>query len=70
MVKIEVGFAPEWFEKNMVEQTKDDLMAKLQGHDFGRVKIVLKKRPGSLLAFQFLGDPDGIGRAKQLLGIY
>ncbi|MEY2485489.1 MAG: hypothetical protein QOH39_1137 [Verrucomicrobiota bacterium] len=70
MVKIEVGFAPEGFEKRMVEQTKDDVMAKLQGHDLGRVKIVLKKRPGSQLAFQFLGEPDGVDQAKRLLGIY
>ena len=57
MVKIEVGFAPEGFEKAMVQQTKEDVTAKLQGHELGRVKIVFKKRPGHQLAFQFLGDP-------------
>ena len=70
MVKIEVGFTPEGFEKRIVQQTKDDLMAKLQGLDFGRVKIVFKKRPGHQLAFQFLGDPDAIDQTKQILGIY
>jgi hypothetical protein len=70
MVKIEVGFAPEGFEKRMVQQTKDDLMAKLQGLDLGRVKIVFKKRPGHQLAFQFLGDPDAVDKTKQILGIY
>jgi hypothetical protein len=70
MVKIEVCFAPEGFEKEMVQQTKDDVRAKLQGHDLGRVKIVMKKRPGHQLAFQFLGDPDAIDKTKQILGIY
>jgi hypothetical protein len=70
MVKIEVGFAPEGFEKRMVQQTKDDVMAKLQGLDLGRVKIVFKKRPGHQLAFQFLGDPDAVDKTKQILGIY
>jgi hypothetical protein len=70
MVKIEVGFAPEGFEKRMVQQTKDDVMAKLRGLDVGRVKIVFKKRPGHQLAFQFLGDPDAVDKTKQILGIY
>ena len=70
MVKIEVGFAPEGFEKRMVQQTKDDVIAKLQGLDLGRVKIVFKKRPDHQLAFQFLGDPDAIDKTKQILGIY
>ena len=70
MVKIEVGFAPEGFEKQMVEQTKDDVLAKLRGLDLGRVKIVFKKRPGHQLVFQFLGDPDAVDKTKQILGIY
>ena len=70
MVKIEVGFAPEGFEKRMVQQTKEDVMTKLQGLDLGRVKIVFRKRPGHQLAFQFLGDPDAIDKTKQILGIY
>ena len=70
MVKIEVGFAPEGFEKKMVQQTKDDVMAKLQGLDLGRVKIVFKKRPGHQLAFQFLGDPGAVDKTRQILGIY
>jgi hypothetical protein len=45
-------------------------MAKLQGFDLGRVKIVFKKRPGHQLAFQFLGDPDAVDKTKQILGIY
>jgi hypothetical protein len=45
-------------------------MAKLQGLDLGRVKIVFKKCPGHQLAFQFLGDPDAVDKTKQILGIY
>ena len=70
MVKIEVGFAPEGFEKRLVKQTKDHVLAKLRGLDLGRVKIVFKKRPGHQLAFQFLGDPDAVNKTKQILGIY
>lgn len=70
MVKIEVGFTPEQYEERMIEQTKEDVQAKLYAHDLGQLKIVLKKRPGSQIAFQFLGDADGIDKAKRLLGIY
>ena len=71
MVKIEVGFEPHPFEKSVVEQTKEDIENRLQGHDFGRFKIVLKKPPHSQhIALQFLGDPESCEKAKRLLGIY
>jgi hypothetical protein len=44
MVRIEVGFEPHPFEKAMIEQTKEDIENRLQGHEFGRFKIVLKNR--------------------------
>jgi len=43
MVKIEVGFEPNPYEKAMVEQTKEDIQARLTGQEFDRFKIVLKK---------------------------
>lgn len=67
---IEVGFNPHPFEKTLVEQTKEHIRNRLRGADINRLKIVLKKRPGSQIALQFLGDPDGIDKAKLLLGIY
>lgn len=70
MVKVELGFAPNHFEKAMIEQTKHDLKERLHGHDLGRVKIVLKKRPGNQIAFQFLGEQDGVDKARRLLGIH
>jgi len=71
MIKIEVGFAPHAFEKAMVEQTKEDIENRLQGHEFGRFKIVLKKPPSSQqIALQFLGDPESCDKARRLLGIY
>ena len=67
---IEVGFNPHPFEKTLVEQTKEHIRNRLAGADINRLKIVLKKRPGSQIALQFLGDPDGVDQAKRLLGIY
>jgi hypothetical protein len=67
---IEVGFKPHPFEKTLIEQTKEHIRNRLAGADINRLKIVLKKRPGSQIAFQFLGDPEGVDKAKRLLGIY
>ena len=67
---IEVGFNPHPFEKTLIEQTKEHIRSRLAGADINRLKIVLKKGPGSQIAFQFLGDPDGVDLAKRLLGIY
>jgi hypothetical protein len=70
MVHIEVGFTPDDYEKRMVEQTKEDVLQRLEGCDLGSVKIVLKRRSGSQMAFQFLGEAAAIEKAKQLLGIH
>jgi hypothetical protein len=71
MIRIDVGFEPHPFEKALIEQTKDDIENRLQGHEFGRFKIVLKKGHGTQqIALQFLGDPDSCEKAKRLLGIY
>ena len=71
MVKIEVGFDPHPFEKTLVTQTQEDIQNRLQGHEFGRFKIVLKKSPHSQqISPQFLGDPESCEKARRLLGIY
>jgi hypothetical protein len=71
MIKIDLGFDPHPFEKSMVEQTREDIRNRLNGHEFGRFKIVLKKPPGNQqISLQFLGDPDSCDKAKRLLGIY
>jgi len=71
MIRIDVGFEPHPFEKTLIEQTKDDIENRLQGREFGRFKIVLKKGHGTQqIALQFLGDPDSCEKAKRLLGIY
>ena len=67
---IEVGFNPHPFEKTLIEQTKEHIRSRLAGANISRLKIVLKKRPGSQIAFQFFGDPDGVDKARRLLGIY
>jgi hypothetical protein len=70
MTKVELGFVPDPFEKRVIQQTKDDIAARLDGHEISQVKIVLKKRPDNQIAFQFVGDPDNVEKAKRLLGIY
>jgi len=68
MVRLEVGFKPRWLERKLIRQTKSDVLRRLRGHDFGLLRIVLKKRAGRV-AFQFFGKPDSVERAKALLGI-
>jgi hypothetical protein len=68
MVHLEMGFKPRWFERNIIRQTKSDVLERLQGHKLGLLRIVLKKRNGRL-AFQFFGDPNSVEKAKGLLGI-
>ncbi|MEY2577106.1 MAG: hypothetical protein QOF80_2593 [Verrucomicrobiota bacterium] len=71
MVKIEVGFEPHPYEKAVVQQTQEDIQLRLQGHEFGRFKIVLKKRPGSHeIVLECVGNPESCEKAKRLLGIY
>ena len=70
MIRFEVGFEPQPLEKPLIQQTKDDIRARLEGHDIGGLRIVLKKRSGSQIALQFLADPETVEKAKQLLGIY
>ena len=68
MVRLEIGFKPRWFERNLIRQTKDDILRRLQGHELGLLRIVLKKRDGRV-AFQFFGDTSSVEKAKDLLGI-
>lgn len=68
MILLEVGFKPRWLERKLIRQTKSDVLRRLRGHDFGLLRIVLKKRDGRV-AFQFFGEPDSVERAKALLGI-
>ena len=68
MVRLEMGFKPGWLERKLVRQTKLDILRRLQGHRFGLLRIVLKKRDGRV-AFQFLGDAGSVEKAKNLLGI-
>jgi hypothetical protein len=68
MVRLETGFKPRWFERNLIRQTKDDILRRLKGHQIGFLRIVLKKRNGRV-AFQFFGDANSVEKAKDLLGI-
>jgi len=68
MVRLETGFKPRWFERNLIQQTKNDVLQRLEGHRLGFLRIVLKKRDGGL-AFQFFGDSSSVEKAKGLLGI-
>jgi len=68
MVTFKVAFWPSAFERRLIQQTKQDVQARLKGHEIGPLKIVLKKS-GNRVAFQFLGAPEGIDKAKGLLGM-
>ena len=70
MIRIEADFTPHPFEKSGIEQTKEDIRARLHGHEFARLKIVLKKRMGNQIQMQFLGDPQDVEKARRLLGVY
>ncbi|MFL6514449.1 MAG: hypothetical protein ACJ8M1_05440 [Chthoniobacterales bacterium] len=68
MVTFKIDFSPNAFERRMIQQTKEDVQARLRGHELGRLMIVLKKA-GHRVAFQFLGEPEGVDKAKGLLGM-
>ena len=70
MIRFEVDFVPHELERAGVEQTKDDIRDRLQGHEFARLKIVLRKRIGNEIELQFIGDPQDTEKAQRLLGIY
>lgn len=70
MIRFEVDFVPHELERAGVEQTKDDIRERLQGHEFARLKIVLRKRIGNEIELQFIGDPQDTEKARRLLGIY
>ena len=70
MIRFEVDFVPHELERAGVEQTKDDIRDRLQGHEFARLKIVLRKRIGNEIELQFIGDPQDAEKARRLLGIY
>ena len=70
MIRIELGFVPDGFEKAGIEQTKEDILARLTGHEFERLKIVLKKDIGNRIHLQFLGEPQEVEKARRLLGTY
>lgn len=68
MVHVETDFRPRFFERKIVQQTKKDLRRRLEGHDFGLLRVVLKKRDGRI-SLKFVGDIGSIEKAKDLLGI-
>lgn len=68
MVRLEMGFRPRLFERNLLRQTEHDVLERLRGQELGLLRIVLKKRNGKV-AFQFFGDPQSVEKAKGLLGI-
>jgi hypothetical protein len=70
MIRFEMDFESHSLEKPLIRQTKEDIRARLEGHEIGSLKIVLKKRPGRQIALQFHGDPENVEKAKRLLGIY
>ena len=69
MLRLEIGFVPGPFERRVVQQTKEDIQQRLEGYDFGFLRIVIKRRPGGF-AFQFFGPTENVEKAKGLLGIY
>jgi hypothetical protein len=70
MIRFEIDFVPHAFEKAGIEQTKEDISARLHGHEFSRLKIVLQKRIGNEIELKFIGDPQDTEKARRLLGIY
>ena len=68
MVHIETDFRPRFLERKIIRQTKKDVRRRLNGHEFKLLRIVLKKRNGRF-ALQFVGDPNSIEKAKDLLGM-
>jgi hypothetical protein len=70
MIRFEVDFVPHAFEAASVEETKEDIRNRLQGHEFSRLKIILQKRIGNEIELRFIGDQQDTEKARRILGIY
>jgi len=70
MVVIKVGFEPHFFENRAIEQMKQDIEARLAGHDFARLSIAFIKDFRREIVLQFRGDDQDVARARRLLGAY
>lgn len=70
MVQITLGFEPHSFEKSTIEQITNDLRARLAGHEFTRLTIVLQKDFRREIVMDFRGEEQEIARARRILGAY
>jgi hypothetical protein len=70
MVLITVGFEPHSFEKGTIEQIKNDVRARLAGHEFARLSIALLKDFRREITMQFRGDEQEVAKARRILGAY
>ena len=70
MIRFDVDFTPHPLERAGIEETKEDLRTRLEGHDIQDLRIVLKKPVSGKIELQFRGEPAMVERAKRLLGVY
>ncbi|HEY2138561.1 MAG TPA: hypothetical protein VGH00_00670 [Chthoniobacterales bacterium] len=70
MLLITVEFEPHSFERSSVEQMTNDLRARLAGHEFARLTIVLRKDFRREIIMHFRGDEQEVAKARRILGAY
>lgn len=68
MVLIKVGFEPRSFETSAIEHMKNDIRARLAGHEFARLSIALLKDFRREIVMQFRGDEQEVAKARRILG--
>ncbi len=70
MVRITVAFEAHSFEKGTIEQMKNDVQARLAGHEFARLSIALLRDFRREIVMQFRGEEQEVAKARRILGAY
>lgn len=68
MIRFELDFEPHPLERPLIEQTKDEVRNRLQGHSISRLLVTLRKAFGSSdILLHLGGDEQDVLKARQLL---
>jgi len=70
MIRFELDFEPHPFERPLIEQTKNEVRDRLQGHSISRLLVTLRKAFGSRdILLHLRGDEEDVLKARRLLGL-
>jgi hypothetical protein len=70
VIRFQLDFEPHQFERPLIEQTKDEVRNRLEGHSISRLFVTLRKAFGSSnIQLHLRGDDEDVRKASRLLGL-